>query len=54
LDAEDLPLLGMLVNGTRPADIATTMRLGRAELDERIAGMLTRLRVRVPAPRDAG
>jgi DNA-binding NarL/FixJ family response regulator len=54
LDAEDLPLLGMLVNGTRTADIATTMRLGRVELDERIAGMLSRLKVRVPAPRDAG
>jgi DNA-binding NarL/FixJ family response regulator len=54
LDAEDLPLLGMLVNGTRPADIATTMRLERAELDERIAGMLGRLKVRVPAPRDGG
>jgi DNA-binding NarL/FixJ family response regulator len=54
LDAEDLPLLGMLVNGTRPADIATPRRLERAELDERIAGMLGRLKVRVPAPRDGG
>jgi DNA-binding NarL/FixJ family response regulator len=51
LDPEDLPLLGMLVNRTRPPDIAMTMRLGREELDERIAGMLSRLKVSVPAPR---
>jgi DNA-binding NarL/FixJ family response regulator len=54
LDPEDLPLLGMLVNRTRPAEIAATMRLERAELDQRIAGMLSRLKVPVPAARDAG
>jgi DNA-binding NarL/FixJ family response regulator len=48
LDPEDLPLLGMLVNRTRPTDIAATMRLERAELDRRVAGMLTRLKVPVP------
>lgn len=54
LDPEDLPLLGMLVNRTRPAEIAATMRLERAELDQRIAGMLGRLKVPVPAAPDAG
>jgi DNA-binding NarL/FixJ family response regulator len=48
LDPEDLPLLGMLVNRTSPADIAATMRLERAELDRRVAGMLGRLKVPVP------
>jgi len=40
LEPDDLPLLGMLVNRTSPADIALTMRLDRQELDRRIAGML--------------
>jgi DNA-binding NarL/FixJ family response regulator len=51
LDLEDLPLLGMLVNRTPPAEIAATMRIERAELDRRIAGMLGRLKVPVPAAR---
>ena len=46
LDPEDLPLLGML-NHTRPADIASTMRVERNELDRRIAAMLSRLKARV-------
>jgi DNA-binding NarL/FixJ family response regulator len=49
LESDDLPLLGMLVNRTSPADIALTMRLDRQELDRRIAGMLGRLKVPVPA-----
>jgi DNA-binding NarL/FixJ family response regulator len=49
LDPQDLPLLGMLVNRTPPVDIAATMRIDRTELDRRIAGMLKRLRVPVPA-----
>lgn len=48
LDPQDLPLLGMLVNHTPPVEIATTMRIDRAELDRRIAAMLSRLRVGVP------
>jgi DNA-binding NarL/FixJ family response regulator len=48
LDPDDLPLLGMLVNRTLPADIAQTMRIERTELDRRIAGMLVRLKVPVP------
>jgi DNA-binding NarL/FixJ family response regulator len=49
LASDDLPLLGMLVNRTSPADIALTMRIDRHELDRRIAGMLGRLKVPVPA-----
>ena len=54
LDPEDLPLLGMLINRTRPAEIASTMRIERAELDRRIARMLSRLKVPVPAARGPG
>ena len=49
LDSDDLPILGMLVNRTPPAEIEATMRIERAELDRRIAGMLGRLKVPVPA-----
>jgi DNA-binding NarL/FixJ family response regulator len=49
LDPDDLPLFGMLLNGTPIADIAPAMRLERGELDRRIAGMLNRLKVPVPA-----
>jgi DNA-binding NarL/FixJ family response regulator len=49
LDPDDLPLLGMLVNRTPPVDIADAMRIEHAELDRRIASMLRRLKVPVPA-----
>jgi DNA-binding NarL/FixJ family response regulator len=49
LDPEDLPLLAMLVNRTSPADIAAIMRLELGELNQRIMGMLARLKVQVPA-----
>lgn len=51
LDPDELPLLGMLVNRTPPSEIAETMRIGRAELNGRIAGMLSRLKVPVPRSR---
>jgi DNA-binding NarL/FixJ family response regulator len=49
LDPDDLPLLGMLLNGTSSADIALVMRIDREELDRRVGGMLSRLKVSVPA-----
>jgi DNA-binding NarL/FixJ family response regulator len=49
LDPEDLPLLAMLVKRTSPADIAAIMRLELGELNQRIMGMLARLKVQVPA-----
>jgi DNA-binding NarL/FixJ family response regulator len=48
LDSEDLPVLGMLVNRTPANEIAQTLRIARAELDQRIADMLKRLKVSVP------
>jgi DNA-binding NarL/FixJ family response regulator len=48
LDNEDLAVLGMLVNRTPANDIAETLRIGRTELDQRIADMLKRLKVSVP------
>jgi DNA-binding NarL/FixJ family response regulator len=44
VEADDLPLLGMLIHRTAPADIASTLRIQRSELDRRIAGVLARLR----------
>ena len=54
LDPGDLPLLGMLINRTPPADIALTLRIERKQLDQRIAGMLSRLKVPVPASGEWG
>jgi DNA-binding NarL/FixJ family response regulator len=50
LGPDDLPLLGMLIHRTAPSEIAATLRIERAELDRRIAGMLHRLKVPVSAP----
>ena len=47
LDAQDLPLLAMLIDRTPPAEIATRLRLDREALRHRIDGMLRRLRVPV-------
>jgi DNA-binding NarL/FixJ family response regulator len=48
VDPEDLPILGMLVDHTPAAEVATTMRLTNAELNGRIERMLARLKVPVP------
>ena len=37
LDPDDLPILGMLVGQTAPVEIASTLRISRAELERRIA-----------------
>jgi two-component system response regulator DevR len=44
LDPDDLPLLGMLIHRTPPAEIGATLRIEQPELDRRIDGMLGRLR----------
>jgi two-component system response regulator DevR len=49
LDAEDLPILGMLVERTAPRDIAAVLRCSAEELQRRLARMLAALR----APRGA-
>lgn len=43
LDAEDLPIVGMLANRTPPAQIAATLRTDEAWLDRRRWAMLKRL-----------
>jgi len=54
LDTEDLPILGMLVNRTPPAQIAATLRMDEASLTTRRWAMLSRLTGRAaqrPSPR---
>ena len=48
LEPDDRPVLAMLVDGTPPAEIASTLQIGPADLRERITRMLARLRVPVP------
>ena len=48
LDPDDLPILGMALEGTAPGEIAETLRLTPDELAHRIDRMITRLRVEVP------
>jgi DNA-binding NarL/FixJ family response regulator len=48
LDAEDLPILAMLVDRTRASDIAATLAISDAELARRVRRMLDRLKVPVP------
>ena len=50
LDAEDLPILGMALDGTAPPEIAETLRIGEDRLASRLDGMIERLRVELPAP----
>ena len=44
LDTEDLPILGMLVEGTPRPDVAEVLRISDDELGRRVAGMVQRLR----------
>jgi DNA-binding NarL/FixJ family response regulator len=50
LQEEDLPILGMLVEGTPAAEIAQTLHLDDVEVGHRIMRILARLKVAVPAP----
>jgi DNA-binding NarL/FixJ family response regulator len=49
LPDEDVPILGMLVEGTPPGDIADALRVAPRVVIARIERMLGRLRVEVPA-----
>lgn len=51
LDPEDLPILGMLLDGTPPADIEAVLGIEPRGLASRIDRMLSRLRVEVPEVR---
>ncbi len=46
LDAADLPILGMLMDGTPSPEIARVLRLDGRELERRMTEMLQRLKVR--------
>jgi dTDP-glucose pyrophosphorylase len=48
LEAEDLPILGMIMDRTDRAGIAEVLRVSGAELEERIIRMLGALRVETP------
>lgn len=48
LEAEDLPILGMLLEKTAPAEVATVMGISMTELASRIDRMLGILRFEVP------
>lgn len=48
LEPEDLPILGMALERTPPAEIAQTLQLGADELGGRIDRMIDRLKVEVP------
>lgn len=49
LDAEDIPILSMLMHGTPLAEIADVLQMPESAVEERLTSMLERLRVR-PAP----
>jgi DNA-binding NarL/FixJ family response regulator len=50
LDSEDLPIIGMVLDDTPPADVADVLGIGTAELSARLDRMIGRLKVDVPAP----
>ena len=45
LDTEDLPILGMTLEGTPPAEIADVLRVTEQDIEARLTAMLSRLRV---------
>jgi DNA-binding NarL/FixJ family response regulator len=49
LDPEDLPILGMILDGASPADVAATLFLEPRDLSARLDRMIGRLRIEVPA-----
>ena len=49
LDPDDLPILGMLLDGTPAGEIASTLRLDVQAYNERVDQMIGRLRVAIPA-----
>ena len=49
IEAEDLALLAMLVDGTSAGDVADTLHLDRRRVSRRIERLLGRLRRRTPA-----
>ena len=50
LDAGDLPILGMVLDGTPPAEAAHVLGMEAGEVSNRLDRMIARLKVEVPAP----
>ena len=50
LDTDDLPILGMLLDGTPPAEAAQVLGMEAGEVANRLDRMIARLKVEVPAP----
>jgi DNA-binding NarL/FixJ family response regulator len=51
LDSDDLPILGMLLDGEAPAEIAAVLDLSAGELRGRVRGILARLAAPARRPR---
>jgi DNA-binding NarL/FixJ family response regulator len=49
VDADDLPILGMLLDGTPPNEAAKVLRLEPEEFARRVDRMIAQLKVEVPA-----
>jgi DNA-binding NarL/FixJ family response regulator len=52
LDPADLPILGMSLDDTSVADMASALGLDSAEVSRRLDRMISRLKVEVAAPRE--
>jgi DNA-binding NarL/FixJ family response regulator len=50
LEPADLPVLGMVLDGTTAAEVAETLRVSPAEISRRLDAMIDRLRVEVATP----
>jgi len=50
LDPEDLPILGMILDGASPADVADTLLVEPRNVSSRLDRMIGLLRIEVPAP----
>ena len=53
IDSDDLPILGMALDGTPEGEIARTLGIGGEDVTRRLDRMIGRLKVEVPAPRGA-
>ncbi len=53
LGADELPILGMTMEGTPLLDIAATLNIEPVEVGQRIDRMIKRLKVEIPEPRAA-
>jgi len=50
LERRDLPIISMLLDGTRKSDIAEVMEISESQLEDRVGAMLDRLRTTLDEP----